>query len=201
MNPGHRPCTIIAVVRILAVVRGVVSHIPLVPEDEAGEELRQLFAQVKEALGFVPNLFQAQGGRPDFALLTMEMIKTLHSPGALPVDLKEKIGLVVSSANSNSYCIRMHLELLSKLGVELDIGKQLVRDFETADVPENEKALFRFADKLTCTPFDIKGSDVEELRRHGWNNAAILETTQAVSHFNYVNRLAAGLGVIPEDVF
>lgn len=177
------------------------SHIPLVPEDEAGEELRQLYAQVKEALGFVPNLFQAQGGRPDFAQLTMEMIKTLHAPGALPKEMKEKIGLVVSSANSNSYCIRAHLELLSQMGVKLDIGKQLVRDFETADVPENEKALFRFADKLTRAPFDVKGNDVEELRSAGWDNAAILETTQAVSHFNYVNRLAAGLGVIPEDVF
>lgn len=177
------------------------SHIPLIREEEAGEELRQLYAQVKETLGFVPNLFQAQGGRPDFAQLTMEMIKTLHSPGALSVDLKEKIGLVVSSANSNSYCIRVHLEMLSKLGVELDIGKQLVRDFETADVPDNEKALFRFADKLTRAPFDVKRNDVEELRGAGWDNAAILEVTQAVSHFNYVNRLAAGLGVIPEDVF
>ena len=177
------------------------AHVPQVSGDNATEELRRLYARAQEAMGFVPNLLQAQGAREDFVRLTLTMFETLQRPGALGTDLKEKIGLVVSAANSDSYCIRAHLEILQRLGVELDVGKQLVRDFESASVPEKEKALFRFADKLTRAPFEVKAGDVDELRRQGWGDDAILETTQAVSHFNYVNRIAAGLGVIPEDVF
>jgi len=53
---------------------------------------------------------------------------------------------------------------------------------------------------LTLTPFEVKEADVSELRRQGWDNAAILETALVVSHFNFLNRLAAALGVVPEAV-
>lgn len=41
-------------------------------------------------------------------------------------------------------------------------------------------------------------SDVEELRRHGLSDRAIHDLTQVVSYFNYINRVADGLGIDPE---
>lgn len=176
-------------------------NVPLVPEDEASEELRGLYDEARQLLGFLPDLVLAQGAKPELVRLMLATLRTNMAPGILSPDLKEQIGLVVSAANSNSYCIRAHLEILHKLGVELDLGKQIVRNYESAPVEENVKALFRFADKLTRVPFEVKEADTDELRKHGWDDEAILETTQVVSHFNYLNRLAAGLGVIPEEAF
>jgi len=41
--------------------------------------------------------------------------------------------------------------------------------------------------------------DVEELRRHGLTDRAVHDAAQVVAFFNYINRVADGLGVDPED--
>lgn len=41
--------------------------------------------------------------------------------------------------------------------------------------------------------------DVKTLRREGWDDQAIHDAAQVVSYFNYINRIADGLGVDLED--
>ncbi len=55
--------------------------------------------------------------------------------------------------------------------------------------------MLRYAVKLTKKPWQMKAADVEELRRHGVSDAAILDINQIPGYFNFVNRLADGLGV------
>ena len=52
-----------------------------------------------------------------------------------------------------------------------------------------------YAVKLTRTPGEVDDGDVECLREVGFDQAAILDICQVVSYFNYVNRMADGLGV------
>ena len=52
--------------------------------------------------------------------------------------------------------------------------------------------------KLTSHPEQMSGADVEELRRHGFDDAAIHDIAQVAALFNYYDRLADGLGVDPE---
>lgn len=177
------------------------AFIPEVSEEQAGAELRPIYAAIRQDFGFLPHLMQAQGSRPDIVRATFELYRSIFASRALPRELKEKIGVVVSAVNSNSYCIVAHLEILRRMGIEKSLGRQLVQDFERAQVPEPEKALLRFAAKLTREPFQIKEADIAELRRHGWDDAAFLEASLAVSYFNSLNRLAAALGVVPDHVF
>ena len=177
------------------------SHIPPINVEQADDELRPLYEMAEQALGEVPALMQVLGNRPDLLQTMLAGYGELGNSTGLPHEVKEKLALVVSAANSNSYCIRAHLELLGKLGVDTTVGKQIVNDHQSADVPDKEKALFDFAKKLTVAPFEVKGEDVEALRRSGWDDAEIMETVYVTSYMNHVNRLAAGLGVIPEDVF
>lgn len=44
-------------------------------------------------------------------------------------------------------------------------------------------------------------SDVERLRSRGFDDRAIHDLVQVVSYFNYINRVADGLGTDPEDFF
>ncbi len=41
-------------------------------------------------------------------------------------------------------------------------------------------------------------NDLEELREHGFNDRAIHDAVQVIGYFNYINRVAHGLGVEPE---
>lgn len=177
------------------------AYIPEVSEEQASADLRECYSRLREEFGFLPRLWKIQGNLPDILRANLELWLLIMQAGSLPRLLKEKIGLVVSAVNSNSYCIAAHLEMLRRLGVDKALARRLTHDYESADVPKREKVLFRFAEKVTYEPFTVKEPDIAELRRHGWDDAAILEVCLVVGHFNYFNRLAASLGVIPEHVF
>ena len=55
-----------------------------------------------------------------------------------------------------------------------------------------------FAAKLTRTPTAVESADLEELRRHGFDDGAIHDIVQVAALFSYYNRLADGLGIDPE---
>lgn len=82
---------------------------------------------------------------------------------------------------------------------EKELADQLeVAGWEQADLAPEEQALCAYADKLTRTPGAMVEADVERLRAAGWDDRAIHDACQVVAYFNYVNRLADGLGVAPE---
>lgn len=49
--------------------------------------------------------------------------------------------------------------------------------------------------KLTLTPAQVQRTDVENLRAHGFDDVAILQINLIASWFNYINRVADGLGI------
>ena len=49
--------------------------------------------------------------------------------------------------------------------------------------------------KLTLTPAEMVESDVCELEEYGFSQNAISDAAQVISYFNYINRIADGLGV------
>ena len=49
--------------------------------------------------------------------------------------------------------------------------------------------------KLSATPSTVKLDDVERLQKAGFEDAAMLDICQVTAYYNYVNRLADGLGV------
>jgi uncharacterized peroxidase-related enzyme len=60
------------------------------------------------------------------------------------------------------------------------------------------RALCDYAVKLTRAPATVGAADVEELREHGWDDATIHDAIQVIAYFNYVNRIAEGVGIGPE---
>jgi len=52
-----------------------------------------------------------------------------------------------------------------------------------------------YAVKLTKTPWAMAQEDVDKLREEGFGDAAILDINQITGYYNFVNRLADGLGV------
>ncbi len=56
-----------------------------------------------------------------------------------------------------------------------------------------------YAVKLTLTPGEVGQSDIESLRKAGMTDEQITVTVQVISYFNYINRVADGLGVDRED--
>jgi uncharacterized peroxidase-related enzyme len=52
-----------------------------------------------------------------------------------------------------------------------------------------------FAVKVSHASPQVRQEDVDELRRHGWSDAAISDAIQVVAYFNYINRVADAVGI------
>ena len=74
------------------------------------------------------------------------------------------------------------------------VGK-IKTDYTRADLCETDRALCDYALKLTKTPGEMTEGDIEKLRNTGLSDRAINDATQVISFFNYINRIADGLGV------
>ena len=57
------------------------------------------------------------------------------------------------------------------------------------------RALCDFAVLLTHSPSAVTPGEIERLREHGWTDAGIHDGIQVVSFFNYINRVADGVGI------
>ncbi len=53
----------------------------------------------------------------------------------------------------------------------------------------------QWAEKLTKTPGEMSKSDITILEEAGLSQDAISDAAQVVGYFNYINRIADGLGV------
>ena len=52
-----------------------------------------------------------------------------------------------------------------------------------------------YVEKLTLQPARVVRDDLDLLRAHGFDDRAILQINLIASFFNYINRVADGLGV------
>lgn len=72
-------------------------------------------------------------------------------------------------------------------------------DWRSARLNAIDWALCAYAEKLTLHPTSMSEADIERLREAGLDDVAIHDATQVIGFFNYINRVADGLGVEPES--
>ena len=60
-------------------------------------------------------------------------------------------------------------------------------------------AICNFAKKLTETPNQVDKQDIELLKSYDFSDKDISQIVQIIAYFNYINRVADGLGLEPED--
>lgn len=60
------------------------------------------------------------------------------------------------------------------------------------------RVLCELAEQLTLRPGSIGEAEIERVRAEGWDDAAIHDAIQVISYFNYINRVAEGVGIEDE---
>lgn len=79
-----------------------------------------------------------------------------------------------------------------------DMVARFALDWRTAELDERVVALLEYCTLLTQAPTKCSQEAVASLRGHGWSDVAISDAVQVCSYFNYINRIAEGLGVDDE---
>lgn len=88
-----------------------------------------------------------------------------------------------------------HAEFLRRVTLEEDLAAALRQDYTQATLDPVNRAMLDYAAKLTTHPARVGPEDLERLRQVGFDDRAILQINLIASWFNYINRVADGLGV------
>lgn len=75
----------------------------------------------------------------------------------------------------------------------------VVRDWRTAPLGDADRALCTLAAKLTHRQREMASADLDALRGAGFDDRGINDAVQIIAYFNYITRIADGLGVDAED--
>ena len=75
---------------------------------------------------------------------------------------------------------------------------QVVADWRKAALAPADRALCNHSVRLTRRAEEMTPQDLDELRAAGFDDRAIHDATQVTAFFNYITRVADGLGVEPE---
>jgi uncharacterized peroxidase-related enzyme len=94
-----------------------------------------------------------------------------------------------------------HGAALRALTKDDTLVKALKENPASATMDARGKALVAFALKLTKAPSAMAETDVAALREAGLTDRAVLDLVHVVAYFNFVNRLAEGLGVELEEAY
>lgn len=105
------------------------------------------------------------------------------------------IATVVSAANDCEYCIQHHAEALNHYWQDRARVDLLIHNAEAVEMSARLRTMVAYAIKLTRSPSNLREQDVEALRQVGFPDEDILSINLITSYFNFVNRIALGLGV------
>jgi uncharacterized peroxidase-related enzyme len=170
--------------------------IRVIDESEAEGKLKAYYAEIRQARGKVANIMKVHSLQPDAMLAHLNFYKTImFGPSGLSRRQRELLATVVSALNQCTYCVRHHGEALRAYVKDEAFISQIQRDYTQVPFDSKDKAMLDYAQKLTREPSAVNGNDVAMLRQAGFGDEEILSINLIVSYFNFVNRVALGLGV------
>ncbi len=79
------------------------------------------------------------------------------------------------------------------------MARAIKTDWRGADLSNLDKALCEFAEKLTFKQSSIEQADIDRLKSLGLGDRAVTDAVEVIAYFNYITRVADGLGVDPEN--
>ncbi|MBR0875010.1 peroxidase-related enzyme [Bradyrhizobium tropiciagri] len=151
----------------------------------------QVYAQIKKAIGSVPNTFAAIAAHGPAALKSVLAADAVLAGGSLTKRDQEIIKLVISDAGGCDYCVAAHSHLAKLAGVDPDVLRQIREGEQTGD-PKRD-ALVRLVRKLAQSSGTVGEADFAAIRAAGYSDAQLVEislafaTTVFTNVFNRIN--------------
>ncbi len=172
------------------------SWIETVDDEDATGPLRESYDLAKDRRGKLSNIMRVQSLNPEAmqAHLDLYMSVMFGSSGLSRME-RELIALAVSAANGCPYCVRHHAEALEHYWKETGRVQRFIDDPASVDLSERQRCMVEYARALTLQPSEMNEDAVTRMRGQGLSDGDILTVNLVVSYFNFVNRIALGLGV------
>jgi uncharacterized peroxidase-related enzyme len=167
-------------------------------ESTLPEELVPYFQKCRDKLGFVPNVLRAWLLRPEKLRNFVKMYDELMlGPSGLSKLEREMIAVAVSSWNKCYYCLVAHGAAVRRLSDDPQLGEMMAFNYRVAELEPRQRGMLDFSVKLTAAPHEVSEADREGLRGLGFGDADIFDICEVAGFFNYTNRVAHGVDMMP----
>ena len=167
----------------------IMSRLHNPPASEATGEAAQIFAQIRQAIGTVPNAYAGIGSNSPLALQTVLGLDAALKKSSLSAVEVELVKLAVSEANGCDYCLAAHTLFGKKAGLS-DAAILAARHGNSQ--ASKEDALTQLARTLVKSRGTVPAEIVTAVQQAGYSDQQIVDVllaVTAVTFTNYFNRL------------
>ena len=108
--------------------------------------------------------------------------------------LVELIAVIVSVINECHNCVVVHGRLLRQILKDDVLAAQIIEDYTRAPLDSRTAIVLDYVARLTRDPVKVTEADIHSLRGAGYSDKEVVDIAHVAAWFNYVNRIALGLG-------
>ena len=179
-----------------------ISRFPVPDLESLPDELQQIFYEVSEKAGFVPNVLWVLAHRPDELRAFWAYHEALmRRKSNLTKGEREMIVVATSAANQCLYCVVAHGAILRVYEKSSTIAEAIATNYRKADISDRQKAMLDFALKTCNVSHRIDEDDFSTLRAHGFDDEDIWDIGAIAAFFALSNRMASLTSMRPNDEF
>ena len=153
------------------------SHIKLVEQEEATGKVAEIYQNMMNTMGFIPNAFKLFSPSEHVLGQQVNNLNYFFRHNRLSGKLLSFIRLLVSEKAQCEYCVGMNTSILFQYGVLPEMISEIMNDPTKVPLEENEKELLLFILKVVKNSNSIVQEDINKLRNLGWTDGEILEAT------------------------
>jgi len=175
-----------------------------VPWQNAKGTLEEAYGWQAKRLGQPAEFTMLGSLYPDLVMERLRLYKVVEAtPSALTAFERLIAAYVTSALNHTPHCSSGLVHKLEDVEARADLLEQIRSSpLSIASGDERLDSIVAYAAKLTVSPGTIAQGDIGRLRRAGLEDLDILDLNNIVAYYNYINRVANGLGLrseIPAD--
>lgn len=179
-----------------------ISRLAVPDEQDLPADIQELFAQMRQKPGFVPNVYRAYGLRPHQLRGFIALYSSImEEESGLTKAEREMIAVAVSAQNHCFYCLTSHGAALRIRAKNAVLADTVAANYRAADLTPRQRAMLDFAVKITLASDTCSDEDIAGLHAHGFSDEDVLDIIQTAGFFNYSNRVASALELRPNREF
>ncbi len=184
---------------------GIVPDVlPYVTEADANDEVKELYAQVKEAMQspFIPNFLAALGHSAPSLRVVHSMVTQLLTVGVIPPPVKMMLILAVAASRNCQYCTASHMVACQLSGIDQETIEKVAEEAERESIaPAKLQAMIAFCVKAALTPQEMKAEDYKAAYAAGCTKEEAVELVSMAAYATYAIILTDAMAVPVDDAY
>ena len=188
--------------RLIRMTAPPISRYPVPKLEDLPEDIRARILEVQEKAGFVPNVFLTLAHRPaEWRAFFAYHDALMERESGLTTAEREMVVVATSGANDCLYCIVAHGAILRIYAKNPLVADQVATNYRKADISDRQKAMLKFALKISLHSSEIIDDDFTSLQVHGFSDEDIWDIGAISAFFALSNRMANMISMRPNDEF